>query len=49
MLADGRPLVASPKVLVVEYQFPSITEKANLLENQEAIQNVIESVFNKKK
>ena len=48
MLADGRPLVASPKVLVVEYQFPSITEKANLLENQEAIQNVIESVFNKK-
>ena len=48
MLADGRPLVASPKVLVVEYQFPSIAEKANLLENQEAIQNVIESVFNKK-
>ena len=48
MLADGRPLVASAKVLVVEYQFPSIAEKANLLENQEAIQNVIESVFNKK-
>ena len=48
MLADGRPLVASQKVLVVEYQFPSIAEKANLLENQEAIQNVIESVFNKK-
>ena len=48
MLADGRPLVASQKILVVEYQFPNITEKANLLENQEAIQNVIESVFNKK-
>ena len=48
MLADGRPLVASQKILVVEYQFPSITEKANLLENQEAIQNVIQTVFNKK-
>ena len=48
MLADGRPLVASQKILVVEYQFPNITEKANLLESQEAIQNVIESVFNKK-
>lgn len=48
MLADGRPLVASPKILVVEYQFPNITEKANLLENQEAIQNVIQTVFNKK-
>ena len=48
MLADGRPLVASPKILVVEYQFPTVAEKANLLENQEAIQNVIESVFGKK-
>ena len=48
MLADGRPLVASQKILVVEYQFPNITEKANLLENQEAIQNVIQTVFNKK-
>ena len=48
MLADGRPLVASNKALVVEYQFPNIAEKANLLENQEAIQNVIQSVFGKK-
>ena len=48
MLVDGRPLVASSKILVVEYQFPNIAEKANLLENQEAIQNVIQSVFNKK-
>ena len=48
MLADGRPLVASQKILVVEYQFPTVAEKANLLENQEAIQNVIESVFGKK-
>ena len=48
MLVDGRPLVASNKILVVEYQFPNIAEKANLLENQEAIQNVIQTVFNKK-
>ena len=48
MLVDGRPLVASQKVLVVEYQFPSVAEKANLVENQEAIQNVIETVFNRK-
>ena len=48
MLVDGRPLVASQKILVVEYQFPNIAEKANLVENQEAIQNVIETVFNRK-
>jgi len=48
MLVDGRPLVASQKVLVVEYQFPNLAEKGNLLENQEAIQNVIETVFNRK-
>ena len=48
MLVDGRPLVASQKILVVEYQFPTVAEKANLLENQEAIQNVVENVFNKK-
>ena len=48
MLVDGHPLVASPKILVVEYQFPNVAEKGNLLENQEAIQNVIENVFNRK-
>ena len=48
LLADGRPLVASSKVLVVEYQFPTTAERANLIENQEAIQNVIETVFGKK-
>ena len=48
MLIDGRPLVASNKILVVEYSFPNIAEKANLIENQEAIQNVIESAFGKK-
>ena len=48
ILVDGRPLVASQRILVVEYQFPTVAEKANLLENQEAIQNVVESVFGKK-
>ena len=48
LLVDGRPLVASPKVLVVEYQLPTTAERANLIENQEAIQNVIETVFGKK-
>jgi len=48
LLADGRPLVASNKVLVVEYQFPTTAERANLIENQQAIQDVVETVFGKK-
>ena len=48
LLADGRPLVASNKVLVVEYQFPTTADRGNLIENQEAIQNVVETVFGKK-
>ena len=48
LLVDGRPLVASSKVLVVEYQFPTAADKANLIINQENIQNVIQSVFGKK-
>ena len=48
LLVDGRPLVASNKVLVIEYQFPTTAERANLIENQEAIQNVVETVFGKK-
>ena len=48
LLADGRPLVASNKILVVEYQFPTTAERGNLIENQEAIQNVIEMTFGKK-
>jgi DNA polymerase-3 subunit gamma/tau len=47
-LIDGRPLVASTKVLVIEYQFQNIAEKANLVVNQEDIQNVIQTIFNKK-
>ena len=48
LLIDGRPLVASKNVLVVEYQFPTAAERGNLITNQEAIQNVIETVFGKK-
>ena len=48
LLIDGRPLVASKKILVVEYQFQNVADRANLIANQEAIQNVIETVFNKK-
>ena len=48
LLVDGRPLVAGNKILVVEYQLPSTADRANLIENQEAIQNVIETVFGKR-
>ena len=48
LLIDGRPLVASKKILVVEYQFQNVADRANLIANQEAIQNVIETVFNRK-
>ena len=48
LLIDGHPLVASPKVLVIEYQLKTIAEKVNKLENQKAIQDVILNVFGKK-
>ena len=48
LLVDGRPLVAGNKILVVEYQLPSTADRANLIENQEAIQNVVETVFGKR-
>ena len=48
LLADSRPLVASSKILVVEFQFSSSAERANLIENQENIQNVIQTTFGKK-
>ena len=48
ILVDGRPFVASDKVLIVEYQFPTNAEKANLIENQENMQNVVQSAFGKK-
>ena len=48
LLVDGRPLVASNRILVIEYQFTNLAERANLIENQENIQNVIQSTFGRK-
>ena len=48
MLVDGRPLVVSNKVMVVEFASDNIVEKINLINNQKDIQNVIRTVFNKK-
>lgn len=48
LLVDARPLVASNKILVVEYQFQNSAEKANLIINQENIQNVVQSTFGRK-
>ena len=48
MLMDGKPLVASNKVLIMEYSSASIVEKMNLIENQKIIQTVIKHTFGKK-
>lgn len=48
LLADARPFVVSDKILVVDYQFKNNVEKTNLIENQENLQNVVQTVFNKK-
>lgn len=48
MLLDGKPLVASNKILILEYSNPTIVEKMNLIENQKTIQSVIKNTFGKK-
>ena len=48
LLIDGRPLVASNNIVVLEYQLPKLVEKVNLKENQAELQTVIEQVFNRK-
>lgn len=48
LLIDGHPLVASQKVLVIEYQLNSVAEKINLKENQKDLQDVISNAFGKK-
>ena len=48
LLADAYPLVVSNKILIVEYQLSTQVERANLLENQAMLQNVIETALNKK-
>ena len=48
MLVDGRPLVASSKILVLECQANNVVEKMNTITNQKDIQNVMRTVFGKK-
>ncbi len=48
LLIDGRPLVASNNIVVLEYQMPKVAEKVNLKENQAELQTVLQQVFNKK-
>ena len=48
MLIDGRPLVASNKILVLECQANNIVEKMNMVANQKDVQNVMRTVFGKK-
>ncbi len=48
MLIDGRPLVVSNKVLILECPSSNIVEKINLNENQKDVQNVIKNTFGKK-
>ena len=48
MLIDGRPLVVSNKILILEYQTNNIVEKVNTIANQKDIQNVMRTVFGKK-
>ena len=48
MLIDGRPLVVSSKILILEYQSNKIVEKMNLKENQKDLQNVIQNTFGNK-
>lgn len=48
LLADAYPLVVSNKILVVEFQLPTMVEKANLHENQAMLQNVVETALKRK-
>ena len=48
LLIDGRPLVASNKIVVLEYQLPKLVEKVNAKDAQAELQTVIEQIFNRK-
>ena len=47
MLMDGRVLVSSNDVLILEYPFKKQMEKLNLIANQKDLQTVIKTVFGK--
>ena len=48
LLIDGHPLVASNKIVILEYQLPKAAEKVNLKENQLGLQTVLEQIFHRK-
>lgn len=47
LLIDGRPLVASNKVIILEYPLAKLAEKVNAKDIQSELQTVINHVFNK--
>ena len=48
MLSDSRPLVATNKVLIIDTEIESISEKMNIIQVQKELQTVINTVFNMK-
>ena len=48
LLIDGRPLVVSNKVVILEYQINKLVEKAINKDNQLALQNVLKNTFGNK-
>ena len=47
LLVDGRPLVASNKIVVLEYQIPKLAEKVNTKEVQAELQTVLNEIFHR--
>ena len=45
LLIDGRPLVASNKIVVLEYQLPKLAEKVNQKDMQLDLQTVLNAIF----
>ncbi len=48
LLIDGRPLVASKNIVVLEYAMPKLAEKVNSKDMQAELQTVIEHIFHRK-
>ena len=47
LLIDGRPLVASNKIVVLEYQLPKLAEKVNAKDIQVELQTVLNDIFHR--
>ena len=48
LLIDGHPLVASNKIVIVEFQVARNAEKTNLKENQLEIQTILSQIYGRK-